>query len=347
MSDSYAEPEPEPPAADNDSVEVGDEETDYLVKDDEKAEPTVRPDALPRSPLSCVIPARCARESDPKALASWAQAPMLPSGFTSAHLLLEVLSLGVALYLTNLTYLAWRFYDPKYVTESGDEAVTASQLQYATYIFLYAGFSIFIVVATSIATISGCRIFCCGCCQKQDCCGDTTAAGHKTYFISILTSLTMSCIEIFVLLGHHAKVEREGCDYGCGSPSTGDCTGLPMGTGTSAMEVELMHNILGLASGADFVSSFSCCCCSCSCCCCSCSSIYRSFRSLRCSLSPLSSRSRLGDDQVLLPSNGPLWSAAAGVLPIEEALHEDPDHGAETGRALASPLPLSRACLGN
>ena len=162
---------------------------------------------------------------------------MLPSGFTSAHLTLETLSLGVALYACNLTFWAYQYREPllEVLDEDGgaDPAVREAELEFASELFLYTAASILIVTGTAIATCSGCRASCCGCFSKNSCCGSQDATGHKAYLLAVVCALLLSLCEIWVLLGEHKKVHLGGknqCDYGCGEPSTGSCTGLPAGT---------------------------------------------------------------------------------------------------------------------
>eukprot|EP01046_Picozoa_sp_COSAG06_P011296 COSAG06_NODE_641_length_13489_cov_4.330769_8_plen_168_part_00 len=82
---------------------------------------------------------------------------MLPSGFTSPHLVLEVLSLLIGLFVLNLAYFAFRYFDAEDATiEAGGNINLAAEeykddfYQFVAFITLYVGFSIYIVVAVSV-----------------------------------------------------------------------------------------------------------------------------------------------------------------------------------------------------
>ena len=82
---------------------------------------------------------------------------MLPSGFTSPHLVLEVLSLLIGLFVLNLAYFAFRYFDAEDATiEAGGNINLAAEeykddfYQFVAFVTLYVGFSMYIVVAVSV-----------------------------------------------------------------------------------------------------------------------------------------------------------------------------------------------------
>jgi len=89
---------------------------------------------------------------------------------------------------------------------------------------------------------------CCHCCDKGDCCNSAASAGHMTYLISIVCALVLSYFELEYCLDQHTALASSECDYGC---VDGTCSGLPAtfdGATGSAMQVEILHHLLGLVS---------------------------------------------------------------------------------------------------